>query len=138
MSFELVDHAPVRFAGESLLIGPSVYGKEVRSGILKSFCEGDEILRIIETEPRLHGNGNAYGCRHLLYDPECGIDIDHQARSVSALDDFFRWASHIHVDSRYSISLYDFRSFTEHLRVFPEYLDDEGLFGYIVGEDRFR
>lgn len=53
---------------------------------------------------------------------------------MSTLYNFLCWTTHIDIDSSYTISFYDFCSFSKHQGVFSEYLDNQWIFICIVSE----
>ncbi len=135
--FEVIDSSEVSFSSECLLVGSPMYWDEARSSILESLNEFSEKGRIFPSEPSLYGYWDFYSICHLFYNLECCITIDHEWWSMTTFYNFFRWTSHVDIDSSDTVSFYDFCSFSKHGRIFSEYLNNKRIFRRIMGKCSF-
>ena len=125
---ELVDSGKISMSSEGLFVGSSMYGDKIGSGVLESGTEFDEILPVFPAESSFYRYWDFYRLAHFFDDFECRVRVDHEARSMSAFDDFFCWAAHIYIDASDSITFDEDGSLSKHLRIFSEDLDDKRLF----------
>ena len=131
--FEFIDPCPVSFSFECLLVGTSMDTDEVGSSILESFRKRDQMLFPVRpAETGLDGYRNLDCLTHLFDDTEGSIGIDHEARSMSALDHLLGGTTHIYVHSGCSGLLDKDSCLAEHLGILSEYLDDKGFFDCIM------
>ncbi len=134
MLLEFIDSSEVSFAGECLLIGPSMDTDEICPRIFESFHKINQEGTIFPPEACFYRNGDFHCFCHLFYNTKSGVTIDHERRSMPAFDDFLGRTSHIDINTGNTISLNDFCSFTKHLRILSENLDDEWILSLCVCE----
>lgn len=78
MLFEVIYPSEISTTCECLFISPPMYGYQIGSCPFESLHKVDEEIRIFPSKASFHGYRYFHGFTHFLYDPKCGISVDHE------------------------------------------------------------
>ena len=132
MLLQLIYAIKICFSSECLLISTPMNTDKICSSIFESCTKLHKKWVIFPAKSCFYGYRYFHSLTHLFYYTECCISIDHERWTMSTFYNFFCRTSHIDINSSYSIAFYDFCSFCEFLRILTKYLNNQGIFIYLV------
>lgn len=122
MLLESIDTSKISTTLECLFVRTSMNRDEICPSILESLAEFNQESIIFPTKSSLYRNRDFYRICHFFNNSEGGFPINHERRAMSTFYHLLGRATHIDIDTRYSIGFDDFCCLSEHVRIFSEYL----------------